>query len=73
VQFWGEVHKFRNDADKNPYADLCDLTITELSLPHSNTQIKRVFSQMNIVKSKLRNRMGVDTLNAVQYCGSDMA
>jgi len=67
VQFWGEVHKFRNAAEENPNADVCDMAITVLSLPHSNAHIKRVFSQMNIVKPKLRNRMGLDTLNAVLW------
>jgi hypothetical protein len=65
VQFWAEVLKFSNAAGENPYADLCDLAITVLSLPHSNAQIERVFSQMNIVKSKLRNRMALPTLNAI--------
>lgn len=28
VKFWAEVYKFRNAADENPYANLCDLSIT---------------------------------------------
>jgi len=65
VQFWAEVYKFRNAADENPYVNLCDLSITVLSLPHPSAHIEKVFSQMNIVKSKLRNRMGLETLNVV--------
>lgn len=39
--------------------------MTVLSLPHSNADVERVFSQMNVVKSKLRNRMDLSTLKAI--------
>lgn len=35
------------------------------SLPHSNAEAERIFSKMNDVKTKKRNRIGNDALNAV--------
>jgi len=33
--------------------------------PFSNAAVERVFSQMNIVKNNLRNKMGLKSLNAI--------
>lgn len=52
-------------AGNKPFADLSQFEISLLSLPYS--KIERVFSQMNIVKTKLRNSPAVKTLNAILY------
>ncbi|CAG4997779.1 unnamed protein product [Parnassius apollo] len=67
VEFWSEVHEYKDSADNNPFSELASLTISILSLPHSNAEIERVFSQMNIVKTKLRNRMSLHTLNSILH------
>lgn len=67
VEFWNEVIDYKDAAGNNPFADLSQLAISLLSLPHSNAEIERVFSQMNIVKTKLRNRLSIKTLNAILY------
>lgn len=67
VEFWNEVTNYKDAAGNNPFEDLSSLAISLLSLPHSNADIERVFSQMNIVKTKLRNRLSVKTLNAILY------
>lgn len=67
VEFWNEVIDYKDAAGNNPFADLSQLSISLLSLPHSNAEIERVFSQMNIVKTKLRNRLSIKTLNAILY------
>ncbi|KAI4797407.1 hypothetical protein KUCAC02_025136 [Chaenocephalus aceratus] len=38
-----------------------------LSLSHSNAEVERLFRQMSVVKSKLRNRMSLQTLNSILY------
>ena len=41
--------------------------VSVLSLLHSNAKVERVFSQMSVVKIKLRNRMSLQTLNSILY------
>ncbi|KAH9376571.1 hypothetical protein HPB48_002524 [Haemaphysalis longicornis] len=36
-----------------------------LVLPYSNAEVERTFSQLNIVKSKLRNKLKPETTNAI--------
>ncbi|KAH9376516.1 hypothetical protein HPB48_006601 [Haemaphysalis longicornis] len=36
-----------------------------LVLPYSNAEVERTFSQLKIVKSKLRNKMKPETRNAI--------
>ncbi|KAL0830065.1 hypothetical protein ABMA28_003522 [Loxostege sticticalis] len=65
VKFWAQVSRYKNAAGFNAFQDLVDLAITALLLPHSNAEVERVFSVMNIVKSKIRNRMSAVTLNSI--------
>lgn len=67
VKFWAEVNEYKDAANINPYKELANIAITMLSLPHSNAEIERVFSQMNLIKNKLRNKMKTDTTNALLH------
>ncbi|XP_047543248.1 uncharacterized protein LOC125075583 [Vanessa atalanta] len=67
IKFWLEVDEHRNAAGINVFGELVDLAISALTLPHSNAGIERIFSVMNIVKNKLRNRMAGPLLNAIIF------
>lgn len=67
VGFWSEIRKFRDAADINPFQELAMAAVSVLSLPHSNAEVERLFSQMSVVESKLRNRMSLQTLNSIPY------
>lgn len=67
VKFWFEVAQYKNASHENPYKELVELAFTILTLPHSNADVERVFSLMNIVKNKLRNKMSLETLNSILY------
>lgn len=64
-RFWTEVHKYRDGVNCNPLKELADFALSALVLPHSNAEVERVFSQMNIVKNKLRNRMETKMANSL--------
>lgn len=38
-----------------------------MSLPHANADCERVFSTLNGVKTKLRNRLATDTISSVLH------
>ena len=65
--FWSEVWQFRDAAGFNPFQELAQVAVSVLTLAHSNAEIERVFSQMSVVKNKLRNRMSLQTLNSILY------
>ncbi|KAK4324650.1 hypothetical protein Pmani_004732 [Petrolisthes manimaculis] len=65
LDLWAEIASYRDASGENTFCDLSDLALTILSLPHSNANVERVFSHMNIVKSKLRTRLNLKSLNAI--------
>lgn len=65
VTFWSEVYNYKDATNLNPFKELADFALSVLTLPHSNAEIERVFSQMHLIKNKLRNRMKSDMANAI--------
>lgn len=65
--FWVEVFYFKDSVGNNPFKELANFALETLSLPWSNAEVERVFSQLNIVKTKLRNRLITSTVNAVLH------
>ena len=65
INFWVEVFNYSDSTSENPYNELCELAFTVSVLPHSNAEVERLFSNMNIVKSKLRNRLLIKTVNQI--------
>lgn len=55
--FWNKVFKMRNDLDALMFPNLKRLITGYMSLPHSSAAAERIFSQANLVKSKLRNSL----------------
>lgn len=65
IPFWVEVKKYRNASGDKIFEEISELAIACLSLPHSNAEVERLLSQMNLVKNKQRNRMSLITLNSI--------
>ncbi|KAH6928223.1 hypothetical protein HPB50_012599 [Hyalomma asiaticum] len=64
-KFWCEVYNYRDSYGENPFGELADFTISMLVLPYSNAEVERSFSQMNLLKTNLRNRLSPNTVNAI--------
>jgi len=64
-EFWSEAFNFRDAGQNTVFEQLALFAPHVLSLPFSNAAVERVFSQMNIVKTNLRNKMGLKSLNAI--------
>lgn len=63
--FWSEVLAYRDAAGSNPFHELAQLAVHVLSLPHSNAEVERVFSQLGVVKTNQRNCLSTASTNAV--------
>ena len=63
--FWSEVGCYKDASGCNPFADLFQCAVSALILPHSNAAVERIFSAINNVKSKTRNNMKLQLLNAI--------
>jgi len=59
----GQVNDFTSDTNK--FLNISKLTKLVLTLPHSNAEAEKIFSVVNDVKTKKRNRISDDTLNVV--------
>ena len=64
-KFWAYVCNFKTAGNKYIFRELALFVLTVLSLPSSNAVVERVFSVMNAIKSKSRNRMLLTLLVAL--------
>ena len=60
--FWMRVKKFKNGLDEPMFPKLSKFAMKLLSLPHSTAAVERIFSSVNMVKTKARNRLTVNNL-----------
>lgn len=65
--FWAKVCNLKNNNDELTYPLLSKLITHILSLPHSSANVERIFSTININKTKLRNRLTCETLEGILY------
>lgn len=67
IDFWIEVYNYKDSLNENPFKMLADLAIKVLCLPYSNAEIERVFSLLNVYKSKIRNKLGLNSVNSLLH------
>lgn len=65
IAFWDEVNKYKDASGINPFKELVNSALSMLILPYSNAEVERVFSQLNLVKNRSRNKMSVEMTNAI--------
>ena len=66
-EFWIEVNNCTDAVGNYPYRALSQGVLKILCLPVSNAEVERVFSQVNVVKDKKRNRMKTDLLESILF------
>lgn len=64
-EFWSMVYEYKDSVGRRMFLELGNFALALLSLPLSNADVERVFSQQNIIKSKLRSRLGVSTVESI--------
>lgn len=53
--------------DKLLYSNVCNFIFNLLCLPHSSATVERIFSQVNLNKTKIRNRLQTKTLTGILH------
>lgn len=72
------MREYKDATGTNPFEELSEFAFSILLLPYSNAEVERVFSTMNLVKTKLRNKMTAEMTNSIltirselKRCGKD--
>ena len=66
-EFWGKLLEVTDGAGAGcpQFKTLCGFMTTLLSLSHANVDVERIFSSVNIIKMKSRNRLKTSTVCAL--------
>jgi len=62
--FWFKLSNLQMGNQEYPFVNLANFAIEALSLPHSNADCERIFSKVNLIKVKTRNRLNTDIIQA---------
>lgn len=65
--FWSHVFKMKNQLDQPMFPSITIFIQGLLSLPHSSAAAERQFSQVSLLKTKIRNRLEVLTLDDILH------
>nr|CAI5869730.1 unnamed protein product [Callosobruchus analis] len=63
--FWFELSSFKNSADQKVFGNIYQFVFNIMCLPHSSACAERIFSQLNLIKTKQRNRLLPETCNSL--------
>ena len=64
-KFWKKIGDMKKVDGTLKFFVLSELMKSLLVLPHSSADAERVFSQLTLIKTKQRNRIGNDLLNSL--------
>jgi hypothetical protein len=65
VAFWSRIVQFQTSLGDKPFEELATYALDCLTNPISNAVMERTFSLVTAVKTKQRNRMGLELLKAI--------
>lgn len=66
--FWKEIRKITAGDGTETFEELSNFAFNILCLPHSSANVERIFSKVNLIKSKQRNALNTETLNGLLHC-----
>ncbi|CAG4964801.1 unnamed protein product [Parnassius apollo] len=63
--FWAKLSKWSDLTENKPFSDISQFALDCLVLPHANADCERIFSKINLTKSRTRNRLVTGTVDAI--------
>ncbi|KAI4467892.1 hat family dimerization domaincontaining protein-related [Holotrichia oblita] len=64
-KFWVAVGNIFDGNGQPLFKELAEYCLNVLSIPHSNASCERIFSKVNLIKTKLRNKLVTQTINGL--------
>lgn len=64
-EFWFKLCEYKNALNEKCFSNICNFVFNIMSLPHSSACAERIFSDLNNIKTKTRNRLLPETCNAL--------
>ena len=65
AKFWTAVWDYKREDGERTYKELYEYSLAAFCMPISNAFVERIFSHVGNVKTKLRNRMSLNLLDAI--------
>lgn len=62
---WPKIYSYQDAAGNQPFKELAEMVLNMLCVPTSNACVERVFSVMNTTKTKIRNKIQYELLEAL--------
>lgn len=63
--FWFRLKDMKDGNGENLFKNVASFALNVLSIPHYNATCERVFSKVNLIKSKIRNKLITSTVNGL--------
>ncbi|CAG4966052.1 unnamed protein product [Parnassius apollo] len=63
--FWSKLLTFENLCGEKEFTVLAQFALDVLCIPYANADCERIFSKINLIKTKSRNRILTNTINNV--------
>jgi len=70
--FWIKLSNLQMGNQDYPFVHLANFALKALSLPHSNAGCEKIFSKVNLIKVKTRNRLNTDTIQACLFASQEI-
>ena len=64
-KLWYEVATLKQTHGQSLFPKLSQLMLNLLVLPHSSAAVERIFSQINLIKTDMRNRLNTKSVNGL--------
>lgn len=64
-EFWAEIGLVKNECNEFMFSNIYRIVQGAFCIPHSSANVERIFSYQNVIKTRLRNRMQVETCSAL--------
>lgn len=66
-EFWQKISQMKLGDNSAKFQKLCNFIFNLFCLPHSSATVERVFSQVNLNKTKIRNKLSSETLTGILH------